>query len=171
MASGQRVVEIIQITPPATLFAQIDEIVGTSTPAESLLKYLFDDTTVEYLDILCRLSEEYDGGGLTFTIPYMAAANTGNAGWSIGIRRIPVDAEDLDTTAFTYDYNDSAADVVPSAVGETQDVTIAFTNGADMDSWATGEYAIVRIKRNTSIASDATGDLGLFAGDLVGKET
>lgn len=171
MASGQKVVEIIQVLNPGSAYATPDIMVGASTPAESLLIYLFDDTTVEYIDLYCRLNEEYDGGGLTFTTTYGAVATSGNGGWSIAIRAIPVDSEDLDTTAHTYDYNDSAADTVPSAAGEQQTVAIAFTDGADMDSWGVGEYGIVRIKRNTSISGDATGDLKLFSGDIVGKET
>lgn len=169
MATTQKVVEILQALPPATLFATLDTLAGASTPAEAIAHYLFDDTTVEYMDFLCRLNEEYDGGGLTFTIWYGAVATSGSAGWSLAIRRIEEDAEDLDTTAFTYDYNDSAADTVPSASGELQSVTIAFTSGADMDSLAAGELFILRIKRNTSVTGDATGDLKLV--ECVGKET
>ena len=169
MATTQKVVEILQALPPATLFATLDIIAGASTPAESIPCYLFDDTTVEYMDFLCRLNEEYDSGGLTFTIWYAAAATSGNAGWSLAIRRINEDAEDLDTTAHSYDYNDSVGDTVPSASGEVQSVTIAFTDGADMDSLAVGELFILRIKRNTGVTGNATGDLKLV--EIVGKET
>lgn len=168
-SGGTVKVDVIREMPPATLFATLDTMVGTSTPAESIPVYDFDDTTVEYMDYLCRLPSDYSGGGVSFTVSYGAAATSGNGGWSIGIRRIPEDAEDLDTTAHTYDYNDSAADTVPSASGELQSVTITFSDGADMDNWAANELAIVRIKRNTSITGNATGDLHLV--ELFGAET
>src|SRR3990167_2638262 len=125
--------------PPATLAAQIGLITGASTPVEKIMVWDFDPATVEYMDFLCRL-EGYNAGGLTFTFIWASGATTGNCIWSIGIRRIPDDAEDLDTTA--------------SAAGEVSMPTLAFTDGADMDSWADGEWAIVRVRRFASDAAD-----------------
>ena len=78
------------------------------------------------------------------------------------------DAEDIDTSQ-TYDYND-VNDTAASASGELSYPTITFTNVADMDSWADGEIAIVRVRRNASHANDTmTGDAELWA--LLGRET
>jgi len=134
-----------------------------------MLTWAYDAATVEYLDFLCVL-QGYSGGGLTFTVVWSAtSATTGNVIWSIGIRRVADDAEDIDTSQ-TYDYNDSAAAAAASASGEVSYDNITFTNGADMDSWADGEVAVVRLRRFASDAGDTmTGDGELWA--LIGKET
>lgn len=169
MASGNQVVEVIQATPPATLYATLDVRAGGSTPVESFMVYDFDSATVEYMDFLCRLGEDYDGGGLTFTIYWSAtSATTGDVVWGIGIRRIADDAEDVDGS-HTYDYNSVTA-TTASATGEVDYAAITFTDGADMDSWAAGELAMVRIKRTASDGGDTmTGDAELHA--LAAKET
>ena len=170
MASGNVVVEVIKEMPQGSSYATLDVRVGAASPAESVEVYDFDASTIEYMDFLCRLSEDYDGGGLTFTIAWAASSATSNATrWGIAIRAIPDDTEDLDTTAHSYDFNDVDA-TAPSASGEVAYDTITFTAGADMDSWAVGELAIVRIRRNASHANDTmTGDAELLA--FSGKET
>lgn len=169
MASGKPVVEIIEVMQPATVYATIDSRPGGSTPAESVTVYDFDDATIEYLDFKCRLSEHYAGGGLTFVLPWSATSATAdNVVWEIAIRRMQDDAEDIDTSQ-TYDFN-SVVDACASASGELSYPTITFTDGADMDSWAAGELAIVRVRRNASGASDTmTGDAELW--NLTGKES
>jgi hypothetical protein len=162
MASGDSVVEVLEIMPPGTVYATLDARVGGSTPAESVTVWDFDASTIEYLDFLCRL-RGYDGGGLTFTITWMASsATSGVCRWGIAIRALPDDAEDVDA-AHTYDFND--VDATPaSASGEVAYDTITFTNGADMDSWADGELAIVRVRRNASHANDTmSGDAELLS--------
>ncbi|HEX5018092.1 MAG TPA: hypothetical protein VFX15_10980 [Actinomycetes bacterium] len=166
MASGDPVVQVIQVMPPATLGPQLTVRAGGSTPAERTLCYGFDTTTAEYLDFLCRL-HGYDGGGLTFTVVWMAAsATTNTVRWRIGIRRIADDAEDLDTS-HTYDYN-SVDGTAPSASGEVSYDQVTFTDGADMDSWADGEMAIVRLNRDTA-NDNMSGDAQLLA--ISGAET
>lgn len=164
MASGDAVVQIQQIMPPGTTYATFDVRVGGSTPAENIPVHDFDAGASEYLDFLCKL-EGYAGGGLTFTIVWGAStATSGDVRWAIAVRRIADDAEDVDSS-HTYVFNE-VTDTAPSASGEYTYVTIAFTNGADMDSWAEGEMAIVRIYRDHDHGDDdMTGDaelLGLF---------
>lgn len=169
MASGQIVVLVIDVLYPATTPATPVMRAGGSSPAESTILHAFDAATIEYLDFLCYLMPNYAGGGLTFTTPWAGAtATTGVVRIGIAIRRIQDDAEDLDTS-HTYDYNDTD-DTVASASGELSYPTTAFTDGADMDSWAVGEMAIIRVRRNASHANDTmAGDAQLAA--LVGKET
>ena len=169
MATGNNVVEIIKELPPGTLYATQDVRVGGSTPAESAEIFDFDAATIEYMDFLCRLGEAYAAGGLTFSICWMASsATTGVTRWGIAIRRLVDDAEDIDGS-HTYDFNDVDA-TTASATGEQAYDTIAFTDGADMDSWAAGEFAIVRVRRNASHANDTmTGDAELIS--ISGKET
>lgn len=152
MASGDSVLEIIEVAQPATSYATFDVRAGGSTPAESIPVYDFDPDAIEYLDFICRL-RNYDGGGLTFNIAWMAtSATTGVTRWGIAIRRLQDDAEDVDTSQ-TYDYNDADC-TTASATGEVAYDTITFTSGADMDSWADGELAIVRLRRNATHAND-----------------
>lgn len=128
----------------------------------------FNDTTIEYMDFLCML-EGYGGGGLTWTLPWSAAtATTNETRWGVAVRRITDDAEDVDSS-HTYDFND-VDDTAPSASGECSYPTVTMTDGADMDSWADGELAIVRVRRNASHANDdMSGDAELWA--PTGKET
>jgi len=167
MASGDPVVHILEIRPPATLFAPYSIRTGGSTPAEQVGIFLFDDTIVEYLDFKCLLIG-YNGGGLTFTLPWSAAtATTNDVRWGIGIRRVQDDAEDIDAS-HTYVYNDATDDTAPSASGEISYPTLTFSDGGDMDSWADLEVAIVRVRR-TAATSNMTGDAELWG--LVGRET
>lgn len=168
MSSNDPVVQIIRELPPAANFAPLTRRGGGSTPAEGALVWAFDAATDEYMDFLCLL-QGYDGGGLTFRIAWSAAsATSGNCRWSIAIRRFQDDAEDIDTSQ-TYDFNnlDCAA---ASASGEVVYDSITFTNGSDMDSWADGELAIVRVRRHASDGGDTmTGDSELWA--IFGYET
>lgn len=164
MASGDSVVQIIQMVPPGTLYATFDMRVGGSTPAENVPVWDFDAAASEYLDFLCKL-EGYGGGGLTFTLPWAAStATTGACRWGLAIRRIQDDAEAIGS-AHTYDFN-YVDDTAPSVSGELSYPTITFTDGADMDSWAEGELAIVRATREGGHANDTmAGDaelLGIF---------
>lgn len=169
MASGDPVVKILSILPPGASMATPDTRAGGSTPAESVDVWDFDASAIEYLDFKCTL-EGYDGGGLTFTLPWSASsATTNEVVWGIAIRRMDDDAEDIDAS-HTYVYNDATADTAPSASGELSYPTIAFTDGADMDSWGNDEVAIVRVRRNaTDAGDDMTGDAELWG--LLGSET
>lgn len=169
MASGDSVVQVLQTFVPNANFPQLTVRAGGSTPGERIRLYAFDAATIEYMDYLCKL-EGYDGGGLTFTLPWSAAtATTGNCVWSIAVRRMNDDAEDIDVS-HTYDYN-NVTDAAPTASGEIVYPTLTFTNGADMDSWAEGELAIVRLRRFASDAADTmTGDAE-FWGVPLGLET
>lgn len=169
MASGSQVVHVLATLPPAANAATMAVRAGGSTPAETVPHFEFDDTAIEYMDFLCYLTG-YAGGGITLTLPWMAtSATSGSVVWGAAIRRIADDAEDIDT-AHTYDFNNASADAAPSASGEVSYPTIAFTHGADMDSWADGELAIVRVRRDpTNGSDDMVGDAELI--DLLGRET
>ncbi len=167
MASGDSLLILLPVSSiaPATTYATFDTMVGTSTPAESIPVLDFDDTTQEYADFYCVMPEHYDGGGITATIVFSAAeAATDVVEWQLAFRRVADDAEDLDTTAHTYDYNAVVA-TAPSAVGEVAYDNITFTAGADMDSVVAGDYFILRVTRDPTPSSgtDVTGDASLHA--------
>jgi hypothetical protein len=168
MASGDLVINVKQIMPPATSYATMDIRPGGSTPAENNPVYDFDASASEYLDFLCLL-DGYDGGGLTITLPWSASsATTGDVRWEAAIRRYNYDGEDVDPS-HSYDFN-GVTDTAPGTSGHITNPTITFTDGADMDSWADGELAIVRVYRDHDHADDdMAGDAELWG--IVGKET
>ena len=166
MASGDTlwVFDPLALTPPTTIFATGDTVLGTSTPAESVPVLDFDDTTQEYIDFYGVMPEHYAGTtGITLTVYFSAAeAASDVVAWQAAFRRIADDAEDLDTTAHTYVYNEVVA-TAPSVIGEVAYDDITFTDGADMDSVVAGDYFILRLTRDPTPSSgtDVTGDASL----------
>jgi len=163
-------VQILRILPPATLAATLDVRTGGSTPAEQLGIRDFDDTTIEYIDLLCRLTDDYNSGGLTFDLAWSATSSTtGDVKWEAAIRRLADDAEDIDS-AHTYLFNSVTA-TTASASGEPKYSQITFTDGADMDNLVAAEYFILRVRRDTGVGGNMTGDAELWGDLLIGKET
>lgn len=167
--SAKGVVRVLAVTPPATSYATPDVRAGGSSPAENWPCFDFDDSTIEYVDYLCRL-EGYSGGGLTITLAWAAtSATSGNVIWGAAVRRVNDDAEDMDSSQ-TYDFNDTSGVAAPSASGELSYDDITFTDGVDMDSLANGEVFMLRIRRNASSGSDTmSGDAELVS--VYGRET
>lgn len=153
--------------PPATSYAQQDAIAGTSTPAESIPVLAFDSAASEHIDFRGKLPQHYAGGGLTLVLCYSAGTTTGGVRWEAGFRAFEDDAEDLDTTAHTYDTNGVSDTTLPSAVGEVNYVNITFTDGADMDSVGAGDEFILRVYRDHDHADDtAASDLFLHGCEI-----
>lgn len=173
MASGNTLLLLTPAasTPPGTVYATLGVIVGASSPTEAFQTLEFDDTTVEYADFHgLQMPSSYAGGGVTLTFQSAAAANTNTYVLSAAFRKIDDDAEDLDTTAFTYDYNNTGAITAPSVVGETTEDTLTFTDGADMDSVAAGNFFSLRVRRVPTDGSDTlTGDVRILS--IAIKET
>lgn len=171
MASGDTLLILSPLddVPPATIYATLDWMVGTSTPVENIPVLDFDDTTVEYADFYCLMPANYASGGVTVTFFWSAAAATNNGAWAAAFRRVADDAEDLDTTAQTYDYNQTADLTPASAVGEVAYDTLAFTDGADMDSVVADDYFIFRVKRPAPSGTKITGDCSIHM--IMIKET
>lgn len=170
MATGKPCAIITDIVPPGSSFARYGYRIGASTPKENVPFYAFAAAANEYLDYYGQLIG-YAGGGITVRFKWMAASATSGAIVMAGaFRRRVDDGEDLDTTAFTYDYNNGAAATAPSATGEESYDTITFTNGADIDSVVDGEAFIFRLWRNQADGSDnMSGDAQITA--LVIEET
>jgi hypothetical protein len=170
MASGDIVGLVIRELPPGSSYATPSVVTGGSSPAEAWAGWDFDDTTAEYLDYLCYLGPNYAGGGLTLSLPWLpVAATSGAVVWRAAVRRVNASSEDIDASQ-TYDFNQASASSAPGTQGQIVVPTIAFTSGSDMDSWAAGELAMVRVSRLPSDAGDnMSGDAHLI--DLVIKET
>lgn len=162
MASGNSLLmwEAQAGVPPATAYAQHDVLAGASTPAEAVPILAFDSASTEYIDFYGKMPQHYAGGGVTLIFCMGAGTPTGGVTLEAAFRRVESDAEDLDTTAHTYDFNSLDIATLPSAAGEFIYQSLTFTNGADMDSVAAGENFILRVRRkhddtNDTAAADA----------------
>jgi hypothetical protein len=93
------------------------------------------------------MPQQYAAGGVNVVIGWMAeSATTGAVSWDAAFKSVTDDADDLDTKAYAANNNVSAT--TASASGEVDHATIAFTDGADMDSVAAGEYFRLRVCRD-----------------------
>ena len=168
MASGDLVVSVLEIWPPTTLFAFMARRVGASSPAEGQNVWAFDAATIWYLDFLCYL-RGYGGAGLTFTLPWTAAtATSGVTRWGVAVHRLAAGVDDVDV-AHTYVWNTVDA-TAPATSGFVLYTDIACTDGANIDSWANGELAVVRVRREANHANDTmAGNSELW--QLLARET
>jgi len=163
MASGDTLLTFTPLAnqPPASTYATFDTRNGH-------VVLDFDasaDEVAVFGDVLPR---HYAGGGVTVTLVWMATtATSGNVVWSVAIERDDT-ATDLDTDSFATANTATAA--APATSGAPAYTTIAFTNGAQMDSLAVGEAFRLKVQRTGSSGSDtATGDAELLAVEI--KET
>lgn len=137
-------------------FATLDTILTASAdePDHAMLVLDFDPgSTEEYIYFPGFMPRHYDGGGITVTIGWSSDATTGNVIWGVAFKSVTDDADDLDSKAFAAP-NESSADATASAAGEVAYTTITFTDGADMDSVAAGEYFFLEVHRSSADASD-----------------
>jgi len=164
---------VLGVMPPATSSATPDVRAGAATPNERVNVWDFDDASDEYLDFLCQRK---GSGAIGLTVRFKSSATTATSGAALtgaAIRRFADDAEDLDSTAHSYDFNYQSV-TAPSASGEVTYDSIAFTDGADMDSLADGELFILRFTRDgngTNGTDDMSGDFELWADSIVIEET
>ena len=153
---------------PATNYPTFD----TRAMAEgSILVLDFDDTTDETCYFSGFMPLNYAGGGITVTTMWMAtSATTGTISWDVSFMSVTDDADDLDTKAYA-----AANNVNPttaSATGEVDYIATTFTDGADMDSVAAGEFFRMRVSRDangTTSTDNLTGDMELVC--ITIKET
>lgn len=142
--------------PPSSAYATLDTRNGVAVLD-------FDDTTDESIEFGGFMPRHYDGGGFTVLVGWMAtSATTGAISLDVAFKSVSDDADDLDTKAFAAANN--ANPTTASATGEVDYVEIAFTDGADSDSVAAGEYFRLKITRDangTTSTDDLSGDMEL----------
>lgn len=114
------------------------------------------------------MPRNYSGGGVTVYIHYaMTSAVSGDIDWDVEFERIGDGSQDIDSDGFA-----SAQSVdnttVPATSGHVDIVSIAFTDGAQMDSVAVGETFRIRVTRD-GVSDTASGDAELRAVEI--KET
>jgi hypothetical protein len=131
----------------------------------------FDDTTDESIYFSGFMPRNYGGGGITVTVGWAATtATTGTISLDVAFMSLSDDADDIDTKSFAAANN--ANPTTASASGEIDYATITFTNGADMDSVAAGEYFRMQVTRDadgTTSTDNMIGDMELVFVEI--KET
>ncbi len=141
--------------PPSTIFATLDT-------RNSHLVLDFDDTADEEAVFSGVIPQNYDGGGFTAKIHFMAtSATSGNAVWQMAWETQA--SLDRDADGFAA-FNGSGTVVVNGTSGIESIATITFTDGPDSDSVAAGDAFRVKIRRDaddTSATDSVTGDLEL----------
>jgi len=142
---------------PAATFATFDVRGGA-------LILDFDDATDEFVEFGGFMPRHYAGGGITVTAGWMATtATSGTISLDVAFKSISDDLDDMDTKAFAAANN--ANPTTASASGEVQYTEITFTDGADMDSVAAGEYFRMKVMRDgdgTTSTDDLSGDMELL---------
>ena len=163
MASGDTLLIFTPLAnePPAATPALLDT--RNSHPVLD-----FDDATNWSAVFTAIMPRSYAEGGLTVYIHYaMSSAEAGNIDWDAAFERIGDQQQDLDADGFAAVQSVNDTDV-PGTSGLVDIVSIAFTDGAQMDSIAVGESFRIMITRD-AVSDTAAGDAELIAVEI--KET
>ena len=140
--------------PPTSNYATIDT-------RNNHLVLDFDASTNESAVFSGVMPQHYDGGGVTVYLHYaMSTATSGDVDWDVAFERIGDQQLDIDADSFEA-VNSVDDTTVPGTSGNVDVVSVAFTDGADMDSVAAGEAFRLKVTRDA--ASDtASGDAELL---------
>ena len=148
--------------PPASDYATFD------TRNSHLVLDFNDATPNESAVFSAIMPRNYAGSGLTVYLHYaMTSATSGDIDWDVSFERIGDQQQDLDTDGFAAVQSIDNV-TVPGTSGLVDIVSIAFTDGAQMDSIAVGESFRMKVTRD-GIADSASGDAELLAIEI--KET
>lgn len=166
MASGQSLIIFTPQNnePPSANYATLDTRNGH-------VVLDFDPTTDESAVFKGIMPRNYAGGGVTVYIHYSMTSATADAvGWQVAFERVSDDQQDIDADSFAA--VQSVSDTVGATTGFVSIASIAFTDGAQMDSVAVGEGFRLKINRDadgSAVTDSATGDAELWAIEI--KET
>lgn len=123
----------------------------------------FDDNASETCYFRGFMPRHYDGGGITVTIGWMFTSSgtpgTDTCVWDVAFASITDDADDIDTKTFAAANSVTATSA--TADGEVDYATVTFTDGADMDSVAAGEYFLLSLRRDAASGTASPGDAEL----------
>lgn len=148
MASGQTLL----------VFSAQSGVPHSGTPAQldtrnGHVVWDFDAATNEIVDFESVLPRNYAGGGLTVTIVWSATTSTsGDTRWLLSLERHQADVTDIDTDSFATAQAVNAT--APGTNGARSYDSVAFTDGAQMDSLAVGESFRLRLERDATNAAD-----------------
>jgi hypothetical protein len=141
--------------PPSTNYATLD--VRNLHPCLD-----FDASTNEEAVFSAVMPQNYAGTtGVTTYIHYaMSSATSNTVDWDAAWELIGDQQLDIDADSFAA-ANSVDNTTVPGTSGLVDIVSIAFTDGADMDSVAAGDSFRIKITRDAT-NDDATGDAELY---------
>lgn len=122
----------------------------------------FDASTNESAVFSSVMPQSYAGTtGVTVYLHYaMSSATTNTVDWDVAFERIGDQQLDIDGDSFAA-VNSVDNTTVPGTTGLVDIVSVAFTNGSDMDSVAAGESFRLKVTRDAT-NDDATGDAELY---------
>ena len=122
----------------------------------------FDATTNESAVFSSVMPQSYVGTtGVTVYLHYaMSAATADTVDWDVAWERIGDQQLDIDGDSFAA-VNSVDDTAVPGTSGLVDVASVAFTDGADMDSVAAGEGFRLKVTRDAT-SDDATGDAELY---------
>lgn len=155
----------VSFRPTGTDAAKRVTKAGGSTPAEERGYWGFDDTTIQYVDVVGRLQGYDDSSGITVTLTVEGdTASSGNLEIEGAVRTAEA-SEDLDTS-HSYSYQTTGSFAAPTTIGaRVQTSALTFTH-AQLDGATNGDYIILRLRRDTGVASNMSGDMLLFGVDV-----
>lgn len=161
MASGDSLLLFLPYhnEPPAANYATLD--LRNQHPVLD-----FNDTTNESAVFSAVLPQHYAGTtGVTVFIHYsMSSAVANTVDWDVAFERIGDQQLDVDGDSFAA-VNSVDDTTVPGTTGLVDVVSVAFTDGADMDSVAKGELFRLKVTRDAA-SDDASGDAELHAVEI-----
>ena len=124
-----------------------------------------DATTNESAVFSSVMPRHYAGGGVTVYLHYaMSSAEADTVDWDVAFERIGDQQQDIDADGFAA-VNSVDNTTVPGTSGLVDIVSVAFTDGADMDSVAVGEGFRLKVTRDAA-SDDAAGDAELLFVEL-----
>jgi hypothetical protein len=143
--------------PPASSYATPDT--RNSRPCLD-----FDASTTERAVFSAVMPQHYDGSGVTVYLHVAWSSDTNTAHktrWDVAFEL--VGDGDLDVDSDDFAAANSASQSVVATSGHVDITTIAFTDGADMDSVAAGDGFRIYVERDHDHADDdASGDAELL---------
>ena len=141
--------------PPASNYATLDT--RNSRPCLD-----FDATTNESAVFSAVMPQHYAGTtGVTVYIHYaMSSATADTVDWDAAFELVGDGDLDVDGDDFAA-VNSTDDTTVPGTSGLVDVISIAFTDGADMDSVAVGDGFRLKVTRDAS-SDDATGDAEVY---------
>lgn len=128
----------------------------------------FDGASQESIVFRNIMPRHYEGGGVTVYLHYhMNTDTSGDIDWDVAFEACKDAGHDLDSDSFaTAKSVDNTT--VPTTAGVLDVVSIAFTDGAEMDSIAAGDMFRMKVTRDAA-ADTTTGDAYLSMVEI--KET
>ena len=157
MASGDSLLTFLPYAnePPSSNYATLD--------TRNLRPCLdFDASTNESAVFSGVMPQHYASGGVTVYLHYaMSSAEADTVDWDAAFELVGDQDQDVDSDSFAA-ANSVDNTTVPGTSGLVDVVSIAFTDGADMDSVEAGDLFRIKINRDAS-NDDAAGDAELHA--------